>query len=99
MPLSVCTTGDKDELFDMVAADIRRHYDTQDIKAIISSSDGALCYKNHSLIEDFPEASFAHCLDPFHISRALTIAFPDKALRSKLLSMVYAQEIESFCVL
>jgi len=97
--LSVCTVGDKNELFAMVAADIKHHYDASEVKVIISASDGAACYRDHGLDDEFPQASFAHCLDPFHIVRALTAAFPNQTLRSKLLSMVFSSEIEGFSAL
>lgn len=94
--LCACSVGSKEELFDMVASDIVRTYDIEDIDTVCSGSDGAACYRDHGLENLLPEALFTHTLDPFHVLQAVTLAFPARQLRSKMMSLVCAQELESF---
>lgn len=97
--LAACTTEDAGELFKICAKDIERNYEVEDIGSITCGSDGGECYKKSGLDAMFCGATHTHVLDPFHIVRALTVAFPDKALKSKMLSVVYAREFKGFSAL
>lgn len=79
-----------EEFWDSVVSQIKADYDIDDLKHIWLGHDGAQWCGTEKLAQSFGDNKVIGSLDPFHVMKYITKAFPEGATRENAVHLAYS---------